>query len=255
MKYILPILILFSAALQAQDYKAQHASGKLILEGVDNAHITAYDGNEIVISADVDRDSDEMERAKGLKVVNSLGLDDNTELGLSAVKDGEDFRVIGIGSGSCSCDGEYEFLIPRSMGIDYSHSTYDSDDLIIEGVSEEIIVSTNYSDIELINVTGPMSIKTVYGDIEAKFEQLNQNGSVSLNSVYGLVDIGLPASTKADVSLRTPYGQILTDMDIEVEKTDGMRELSSKRIAGTLNGGGVDLILKSGYENIYLRKN
>lgn len=252
MKYFLPILILFASAVHAQEYTAQHTTGKLLLEDVDNAHITVYDGNEIIINADVYRGSEDRERSKGLKVVNSLGLDDNTELGLSAQKNGEDFKVIGIGSGH---DGTYRFKIPRSMGVDYSHSTYDSDDLIIDGVSEEIVVSTNYSDIELLNVTGPMSIKTVYGDIEASFNTLNQEGSVSLNSVYGLVDIAVPSATKADISLRTPYGQILTDMNIQVDKTDGMRELNSKHVVGTLNDGGVDLILKSGYENIYLRKN
>jgi len=254
MKIIVPILLLLATSIKAQEYTVTHSAGKLILEGVDNAIITAYDGNEIRITADIDRDSEEVERSKGLKVVNSLGLVDNTDLGLAANKDGENFVITGIGSGSCGCDGEYEIQIPRSMGVEYSHSTYDSDELIINGVSQEIIVSTNYSDVQLKNVTGPMSIKTVYGDIDASFETLNQQSSVSLNSVYGLVDIALPPNSKADVSMRTPYGQILTDMDIQVDKTEGMRELSSKRVSGTINGGGVDLILKSGYENIYLRQ-
>lgn len=140
------------------------------------------------------------------------------------------------------------------MGLDYSHSTYDSDHLKVEGVSQEIVVSTNYTDIKLKNVTGPMSVKTVYGDIEAEFDQVSQNSSVSLNSVYGFVDAALPSNSKAKLSLRTPYGQIYTDFDITVETTDGMRELSDKRIAGTINNGGVDFMIKSGYENIYLRK-
>ncbi len=257
MKYILTILCvcLVTFAVNGQEeWSVAHNGGKLILSGIDEVKVKAYDGNEIKISAKINRNSEDSERTKGLKAINSLGLDDNTGLGVSAVKDGANFHVTQVGQCGCG-DGEgYTIMIPRSMGVEYSHSTYDGDLIRITDVTKEIVISANYTDVELDGVTGPMSIKTVYGDIEAKFDQLQQESSVSLNSVYGLVDVALPNSSKANLSLRTPYGQIYTDFDIQVETKDGMREVSAKKVSGTINSGGVDMIIKSNYENIYLRK-
>ncbi|GLR17353.1 DUF4097 family beta strand repeat-containing protein [Portibacter lacus] len=255
MKYLLTTIIMCVALIAgAQEYKVAHNGGKLILEGVDDVKIEAYDGSEVIFSINSKKDHKESERAAGLKPINSLGLEDNTDIGLSVSKDGENLKAIQIGQCMCRDNEGYTIKIPKSMGIDYSHSTYDSDHLRIKNVNKEIVVSTNYTNINLEDVTGPMSIKTVYGDIEAKFASLNQNSSVSLNSVYGFVDAAIPSTSKARLNLRTPYGQIYTDFDIKVETTDGMRSLTDKKIEGTVNNGGVDLILKSGYENIYLRK-
>lgn len=254
MKYLYTLVTLcFALLASAQEYKVAHNGGSIILSNVDDVKIYAYDGTEVIFSAKLERGKEESKRAEGLKVINSLGLDDNSGLGLSVQKDGENLKVIQIGD--CCNHGEgYTIKIPKSMGIDFSHSTHNSEDLKIYDVSKEIVVSANYTDITLEDVTGPMSIKTVYGNIEAKFAELDQNSSVSINSVYGFVDAAIPSNSKAQLSLRTPYGQIYTDFDIKMNETNGMKELSSKNIKGTINSGGVDFILKSGYESIYLRK-
>lgn len=255
MKYLLSTIMILATALSvdAQEYKIAHNGGKLILVNVNNVEITAYDGSEVIINAAVERNEEEAERAKGLKAINSLGLDDNTGLGLSVQK--EDGNVIVTQIGDMHEDGEYTIQLPKSMALDYSHNTYNSEHLLISGVTKEIIVSTNYTNVELDNVTGPMSVKTVYGSIDAAFTSLNQESSVSLNSVYSHVDVTVPGSSKANLKLKTPYGQIYTDMDINVTAgEDGMKNVSSKRVSGTINGGGVDFIIQSGYDNIYLRK-
>lgn len=257
MKNILLLtLIALAFNIQAQEeFKISHNGGKLILAGLDDATVTAYDGSEVIITAKIHKEDETSKRAKGLKQLNSAGLDDNTGLGLSANKEGSDLVLSQIGQCGCS-DGEgYKIKVPRTMGIEYSHSTYDGGDLILKNINKEIVISCNHTNIILENVTGPMSIKTVYGNIEGSFESLSQESSISLNSVYGLVDIAMPSASKANLSLRTPYGQIFTDFDIAVDTNDdGMREISSKKVKGNINNGGVEVILKSNYENIYLRK-
>ncbi len=255
MKYLLSTILIVAAVLSvnAQEYKVAHNGGKLILRNVNNVEITASDGSEVVINAEIERDEEDAERAKGLKAINSLGLDDNTGLGLSLQK--EEGNIVITQIGDMHEQGSYVIQLPKSMAVDYSHNTYNSELLHIAGVSQEIIVSTNYTNIELENVTGPMSVKTVYGSIDAAFSSLNQTSSVSLNSVYSHVDVTVPSSSKANLKLKTPYGQIYTDMDINVSAgEDGMKNVSSKKVAGTINGGGVDFIIQSGYDNIYLRK-
>jgi hypothetical protein len=65
----------------------------------------------------------------------------------------------------------------------------------------------------------------------------------------------MPASSKFNVKLETPYGDIYSDIDIEVKTTaDGMKVISGSNLKGTVNGGGVDVVISSSYENIYLRK-
>lgn len=238
-----------------ETFKASHSTGTLIIKGVDEATITAYDGNEVIISADVKHNEEEYERAKGLKVINSLGLDDNTSMGLSAKKEGEDFVITQIGECACSDGDGFQIQVPRSMKVEYSHNNYNGEDIIFDGISQELVVSALHNDLKLKNVTGPMAVKTVYGEIEAKFSEVAQDNSISINSVYGLVDVSLPSNANADLNLKTPYGQIHTNFDIKIEKTEGMRQVSSKKVKGKINNGGVAFNVTANYENIYLRKN
>ena len=149
---------------------------------------------------------------------------------------------------------KYTVLVPKGVSIYYEHSTYDGGKLHFSNMPNEIEVSANYNSILLEDVTGPLAINTVYGKIEGHFGKVNQEGSISLHSVYGLVDVALPASTKATVRLSSSYGEMFTDLDLQVEKGDKMRKISSSKITGTLNGGGVDLNIKATYSNIYLRE-
>ena len=252
---LLTALLIISSVNAQEEYRIKHDTGNIIIEGVDEVNITSHSGNEVVFSIDRHDDHEDLERAKGLRIMNSQGLIDNSNIGLSVKKDGNNLLVNQVGKCQCS-DGEgYSIKIPKSMGIEYSHSTHESDKINITDISKEIIISTNYSDVKLNNVTGPMAIKTVYGDIEGKFGSVNQTNSIDINSVYGFVDISLPASTTADLSIQTPYGEVYTDLDIDLSTDSEMKKLSSSSISGKLNGGGVDIQIQSSYENVYLRKN
>ena len=119
--------------------------------------------------------------------------------------------------------------------------------------SSELEISGRYNDVYMEEVTGPALVNTVYGTIVAKFSSLSQVGPTSLVSVYDDVDVTLPANTKANIVVKTPYGEAYSDMDIEFSKNGDMKKISST-IQGTLNGGGVDLEIKASYDNVYLRK-
>src|SRR5450631_1919123 len=76
----------------AQDYKLAKSSGRLEIKEVNNVIVEGYNGNEIVFSSrDHDRDDDG--RAKGLRAISSLGLEDNTGIGLSVVDKGNVVEV------------------------------------------------------------------------------------------------------------------------------------------------------------------
>ena len=155
-------------------------------------------------------------------------------------------------SKSC-CDDDLEIKIPFGISIDISNSSVGSGDIEISDIKDEIVISTSYGDVKLNDVSGPMAIKTVYGDIEAVSSSIPSDGSISLYSVYGLLDFSIPQNAKSNIEISTPYGEILTNADIDISTNSGMKRISSRKMRGTINGGGLDITLKSGYKNVYLR--
>jgi len=235
---------------QSKEHSIAKSSGTLIIAGLNEVTVVGHDGNEIVFSTK-DYEDEVDERAAGLRLINSIGLTDNTGMGLATEEQDGNIIVTQISS---SCDSEFEIKVPRGMSLQYEHTSNSGGDIVVEDIEKEIVIATTYGDVVLENITGPMAVKSVYGSIEATFESVSQEGSISLESVYDLVDVTIPGSTKADMSLRTPYGEIYSNVDINVEKKDGLRKISSKSIKGSVNGGGVDFSIKASYDNIYLRQ-
>jgi DUF4097 and DUF4098 domain-containing protein YvlB len=115
-------------------------------------------------------------------------------------------------------------------------------------------VSTVHNGVVLTNVTGPLNIKTVHGDIDASLEAALKS-PVNIESVHGHVDVALPLTTKANLKLSTNFGEILVDpaFKIEIEKTGEMIKYSDK-VSGKINGGGIEIDLSATHNNVYLRK-
>ncbi len=246
----------FAMMAQAQTYKLNKTQGKLIIEGVNELVVEGYSGNEIVFER-VDYDHEDNEKAKGLMALSAEGLKDNSGVGLSVVESGAEVKVKQIGRNS---DDSFKIKVPNGISVYYSHSSHNGEDIIFKNVVNEIEVSVNYNSVILENVTGPMAINTVYGDVIADFKSVAQNNSITLHSVYGDVDVSLPNSTSADLLLSTSYGEMFTDFDITLEanqntSSKGCNGCGSKnKFSGKINGGGVSISLKSNYDNIYLRK-
>jgi DUF4097 and DUF4098 domain-containing protein YvlB len=248
---IVAVFSLLTLKLTAQEYTLNMSKGKLILNEVNRVEIIGTTGSQVIISTEA-KDENKDERANGLREISASGLSDNTGLGLSVDQNGSTAKVNQVGRNNRN----YLVKVPKGVSVYYEHSSWEGKTLSIRDLHSEIEVSANYNSIELENVTGPMAINTVYGQIDATFEKAPEADAVSLHSVYGNVDVSLPANTRADLTLSTSYGKIFTDLDVEMKKEEGgLREISSSKISGTINGGGMDMRLKSTYKNIYLRKN
>lgn len=264
-KYIyLTLLVAFtfgtSTSVNAQNSKKEHkttmSTGTVNIIDVDELIIEGYNGTEVIVSAMVEED-ERNNRSKGLKLLNSLGLDDNTGFGISVNRDGQNLNIRQI-SNTCSCN-EVTIKVPKSMNISVAHDNYDAEVLMVKNVSSELEITTNHHEVRLEDVTGPMAVKTVYGSIDAKFSQLSQVGSVSLYSVYELVDVTIPRSSGMNVTLAAPSGNVYSNVDVNItsNKNTGSHNSchSGTTITGTLNGGGVEFSVKSAYEDVYFRQN
>jgi len=244
------LAFLSTGFLRAQEFKVAKSTGRLEIKEVNHVLIEGYSGNEIIFtSRDGKRDQDE--RAKGLRSISNNGLEDNTGFGLSVLEKGEVVEVQQLKR----TDGPNVIIkVPKGVVISYSHSTPYGETVEFKNVESEIEVSTLHSGVDLDNVTGPMTIKTVHGDIETSFGT-NMKNPLSIVSVHGHVDVAISVATKANLKLGTVYGEIFVDPDfkIEVEKKDGMVRYSDK-VNGKINGGGLDITLSSTHNNVYLRK-
>ena len=125
---------------------------------------------------------------------------------------------------------------------------------IFKNMSNEIEVDAQYNSIELENVTGPLTVKTIYGHVEAIMDPA-MKGPISIVSIYGFVDVAMPATTKASIKMSTSYGEILADpaFKIDIERK-GEDVTDSDKINGKINGGGIPIDLACNYGKVYLRK-
>lgn len=237
-----------------EEHKTSMSSGTVSIVDIDELIIEAYSGSEVIVSAMVE-ETEENDRAKGLRMLNSLGLDDNTGFGISVKKEGNTLNIVQV-SKSCNCS-KVTIQVPQGVNISVAHGNYNAETLIVRNVSSELEITTNHHNIRLEDVTGPMAVKTVYGSIDAKFSSLSQKGSVSLYSVYELVDVSIPSTAKSNIMLSALHGDVYSNADINVESKETKQTHGScgtgTVIAGTLNGGGVSLNIKSSYEDVYLR--
>lgn len=238
-------LALGTGLARAQEFKLAKSSGRLELN-IGRAVVEGYNGSEIIFTSS-DHDKSHDERAKGLKEINSLGLDDNTGLGINVSEKGD---VITVRQLKKTNSPNVRIQVPKGLIISYDYESQYGGDVRFQNLENEIEVAAQYNSVELENVTGPLTVKTIYGHVEASLGS-NVKGPVSVVSVYGYADVALPVTVKADLRLSTSYGEIYVapEFKIDIEHTG-----DDDRVTGKINGGGMNVDISSSYGKVYLRK-
>ena len=248
---ITALALAFANILFAQEYKLAKSTGKLVIKEVNNVTIEGTSGNEIIFSS-LDGSRDKDNRAAGLRAVSAMGLEDNTGVGLAVLDKGTTYEVYQLKK----MDGpRVKIQVPKGVSIYYSHTSPHGSDIKIRNVESEIETSTVHNGVHLDNVTGPLNIKTVHGEIEADFNS-NIKSPLSLQSTHGLVDVTIPVATKATMTLSTGYGEIFVDpaLKLEIEPKSDWVKYGSNKVTGKVNGGGIEINRSSNHGNVYLRK-
>lgn len=246
------IFCLLSVRVVAQEYKMTVDNpSRLVLEELNKVTVEGYDGSEVVFTA-TDRNYERSERAEGLKQISGLGLEDNTGIGLAVEQTEGNVTVAQL---SRRGGGSYRIKVPKSLSVVYRHSTPWGSEFSVQDVSGELEIATTHNSVNLENVTGPMTIKTVHGKIIAALSD-NVQGPISLVSAHGLIDVAVPAALAANVEMMSDHGEMYTDLDIAYEKSaEELRRVSSSAVKGTINGGSdLSVELSSAHGSVYLRK-
>ena len=246
---IITLLLSISAGIKAQEFKLSKTTGRLEIN-LGRVAVEGHAGSEIIFTSN-DHEKEKDERAEGLKEINSLGLDDNTGLGINVEDKG---GVVIVHQLKKMNSPKIKILVPEGIIISFSHESQYGGEALFKNVENEIEISAQYNSIELENCSGPLTVKTIYGHVEATFDS-NSKGPISIVSVYGFVDVTLPVMTKANLKLSTSYGEIYIapDFKIEIDRQGDMVRYSD-RVTGKINGGGIDIDLNCNYGKVYLRK-
>lgn len=301
MKYFANFILIFIAfSMNAQKtYEVNFSKGLLYLKNVNGVSVEAYDGQNIIFETnnDVDRDNGcnncnhkKSDKSKGLRLINGVGESDNTGLGLKVVEEDGVLKVTQIINSFECIDAKIK--VPHGVAIKYKNNNVSACDFSALGIRAELEISQSYSDIDLTDVTGPLTIQSIYGDVDIKCGTVYQDGALAINATYGDIDISLPRETPANLLMKTSYGDAYTDFEIDISRnitdedktktrnlkqpeatgiidktTEKIIESTFENIAtafggstfgsyikGKINGGGVDMLLKCSYGDIYLRQ-
>lgn len=247
---VLAVILVAAGCLRAQEFKVSKNSGRLEIN-IGSVTVEGHNGNEIIFSSK-DHDKEKAKRAEGLRSVNSLGLEDNTGLGINVTDKG---NVVTVQQLKKTNSPNIKILVPKGMIVSFSYESQYGGEAKFKNMPNEIEVSAQYNSIVLENVTGPLTIKTIYGHVEASLDA-NMKDPISIVSIYGYVDVAIPVTTKANLKMSTSYGEILADPEfkIEMDRQGGDLISYSDKVIGKINGGGINIDLSCNYGKVYLRK-
>lgn len=119
----------------------------------------------------------------------------------------------------------------------------------------ELESSSIYGTTTVEGFTNSIKINNTYGFINASAKAISKSNTIEFTSIYAAVDLSLPSTAKVDMELKTDFGQIYSDLDMEIETNRSMsKKMFGDKIKSTLNGGGKKIKLESNYSNIYVRE-
>jgi lia operon protein LiaG len=248
---MMPVLMITGVA-SAQEYKLAVQNPKdtrLVLKDFSGQlPVEGYNGTEIVITSNSGR-FEPPEKAKGLKPIFPGGTD-NTGIGLEVLKSDNLVKI------TClvpfTQDAEYKIKVPENLSLEMSSGCERSNDITITGMKNEIDINSCH-DINLKNISGPVVLSTISGDINITYSSVSAAKATSVNSVSGDIDITLPVKTAVDLELRTVTGAFYSDFDFSQTQKD-LKRIGGNEMNYSLNGGGFKFTVGTVSGNIYLRK-
>ena len=151
-------------------------------------------------------------------------------------------RISGIMVGA-SIEVRYHVRAPKSAKLQVTNT---NGIITLEGLAGAVEAHTTNGGVRASNITGSLDASTTNGGVNADFESVQHD--IRLTTTNGGVSIGLPDSAKASVVASCTNGGISVN-GVKMSVT----EQSRRRLEGTMNGGGVNVELKTMNGGIRIR--
>ncbi|SHM72458.1 hypothetical protein [Polaribacter sp. KT 15] len=156
---------------------------------------------------------------------------------------------------------QYKIKIPNSLHLNWTtscntskknsnHFFFNSEKSSLSNFDGEVEISSSVSNINLKDVTGPVSINSIGGNVTIEFDKKMPKELYSIYSNNGFIDITLPS--ESSLNLDANASDIFTDIDFKILEEKELDNLQKMKLK--LNSGKVLMKLNAGLGNIYLRK-
>ncbi|SEO63556.1 DUF4097 family beta strand repeat-containing protein [Mucilaginibacter sp. OK283] len=219
--------------------------------------VIGYEGKRIVVEGQVDekrKDRDkEKEKVAGMHRLNSNGMD------ISAQENNNQVTV----HSSMGKQVNLIIKVPKTTST-FKISTVNGGDITGSNLDGELEVSNVNGSIKLTDISGSVVATTVNGPVIVTFKSIDPKAAMAFSTLNGKIDVTFPASLKANVKLKSDRGDIFTDFDVATEQQkpnvtrtnkDGMYGLKvDEWVYGKIAGGGPELMMKTTFGAVYIRK-
>ncbi|APZ46871.1 hypothetical protein BW723_11510 [Polaribacter reichenbachii] len=205
------------------------------------------------------------DRKNGLKKLGKKN--ENSDLGIYFIieKNGDElvFKDNSEGQLIMMSNERYQIKIPNSIKLDWQtnnckeaevknnqHRFFNSKPSSLSNFNGEVEISSTLNNTKLKDVTGPVSINTIGGNVTIEFDKKTPQKLYSIYSNNGFIDITFPSNS--DIKLDATGREIFSDIDFKIEEETEERDLQIMKLK--LNNGKVKMKLNANLGNIYLRK-
>lgn len=139
-------------------------------------------------------------------------------------------------------------------------------DIVVEGVNGDVEAQNLNGGVTLRNVAGTVVVHSLNGAVTVVMSRVTSGKAMSFTSLNGNIDVTLPADVRADFSMKTNCGEILSDFDVKVKsaakpsveesggKSGKYRIRTESTVTGSVNGGGPEYTFSTFNGSIFIRK-
>lgn len=220
--------------------------------------VIGYDGKDVIIDAvaPVSEKKQPRERADGMKKIS-------TNDGFEIVAR-EQNNTINVSTDRVNMKVNLSIKVPHKASLKLK--AINDGDIYVENVSGNHEISNINGEIKMKNVAGSVVANTINENIIINFTSVTPNTPMAFTTLNGNVDITFPANVKANVKLKSDMGEVLTDFDIDVDKTAAkIKQTADKEKGlykiqkdewtyGKINGGGPEIMMKTMHGDVLIRK-
>ena len=156
-----------------------------------------------------------------------------------------------------------DVVIQAPFNTNLELSSMNNGMITVENITGEVEVSNMNGPIKLTGISGTVVADSMNGWVNVALKSVTPDKPMSFSTMNGDIDVTLPANTKAKVKMKSDWGEVFSDFDIQLdtvpqkieEKDEGRYRVSfEKYIMGTINGGGPEYTFKTFHGDIIIRK-
>ncbi|WP_184546476.1 DUF4097 family beta strand repeat-containing protein [Mucilaginibacter sp. FT3.2] len=260
---VLAVAMLLTARLWAQDQLVVPLSEpgkpyKLNVGLIDGSiTVIGYEGKSIVVEGQLDEKRKERDKEKekpaGMHRLNSSGMD------ISAQENNNQVTI----HSSIGKPVNLTIKVPKTTAT-FQISTVNGGDITGSNLDGQLEVTNVNGSIKLTDITGSVVATTVNGPVIVTFRSIDPKAAMAFSTLNGKIDVTFPANLKANVKLKSDHGDIFTDFDVVTDQhkpnvtrtsKDGMYGLKvDEWVYGKIAGGGPELMMKTTFGGVYIRK-